>query len=132
MEKPFNLEAEIAKLKISIPLSELSKQAVYDVHKQYKLRTITIDVPVPSKSKENKQPNKIKGKAIITEPADMTVPNLHQVTVEDITDMQPSTDQPLPPSSSEENLNITSKNLPKTEIPQAIIHHNADNQKENT
>ena len=64
--------------------------AVYEVHKQYKLRTRTIDVPVPSKSKESKQPKKIKGKAIITELADITAPNPHQVTVEDITDMQPS------------------------------------------
>jgi len=106
--------------------------AVYEVHKQYKLRTRTIDIPVPSKSKEGKQPSKIKGKAIVTEPADITVPNPHQVTVEDITDMQPSIDQPLPPSSSEENLNSIPKNLPKTEIPQTVIHQNADNQKENT
>ena len=104
--------------------------AVYDVHKQYKLRTRTIDIHVSSKPKENKQTNKIKGKATVTEPADITVPDLHQVTVEDITDMQPSSDQPLPPpSSSEENLNSTPKNLPKTEIPQTIIHQNADNQK---
>jgi len=60
---------------------------VYEVHKQYKLRTRTIDIPVPTKSKESKQPNKIKSKAIITEPADITVPNPHQVTVEDIIDM---------------------------------------------
>jgi len=105
--------------------------AVYEVHKQYKLRTRAIDIPVPSKSKESKQPKNIEGKAIITEPADMIVPNPHQVTVEDITDMQ-STDQPLPPSSSEENLNTTPKNLPKTEIPQTVIQHNAEIQKENT
>ena len=106
--------------------------AVYEVHKQYKLRTRTIDIPVSSKPKESKQHNKIKGKAIITEPVDITVPNPHQVTIEDITDMQPSFDQPLPPPSSEENLNNTPKNLPKIEVPQTIIHHNADNQKENT
>ena len=29
LEKPFNLEAEIGKLKISIPLSELAKHDVY-------------------------------------------------------------------------------------------------------
>jgi len=86
--------------------------AVYEVHKQYKLRTRTIDIPVPSKSKESKQPKKIEGKAIITEPADTTIPNPHQVIVEDITDRQRSTYQPLPPSSSEENLKGTTKNLP--------------------
>ena len=36
---------------------------------------------------------------------------------------------PLPPK---ENLNGTPKNLPKIEIPQIVIHHNADIQKENT
>ena len=45
--------------------------------------------------------------------------------------MQPAVDQPLPPLSSEENLNSTPKDLPKTEIPQTIIHQNTDNQKEN-
>ena len=66
------------------------------------------------KSKESKQSKKIEGKAIITEPADTTIPNPHQVTVEDITDRQPSTEKSLPPSSSEENLKSTPKNLPKT------------------
>jgi len=94
------------------------------------LRTRTIDTPAPNKPKENKQPNKIKGKVIITEPADITVPNPHQVTVEDITDMQPSIDQLLPPLSSEENPNSNPKDLPKTET-QTVIHQNTDNQKEN-
>jgi len=40
--------------------------AVYEVHKQYKLRTRTIDIPVPSKPKGTKQPSKIKSNAIIT------------------------------------------------------------------
>jgi len=105
---------------------------VYEVHKQYKLRTRTIDIPASSKPKENKKPNKIKGKAVVTEPADITIPNPHQVTVEDITDIQPSIDQPLPPFYLEENINSTPKDLPKTEIPQTVIHQNADNQKENT
>ena len=61
----------------------------------------------------------------------MTVPNPHQVTVEDITVIQPSIDQRLPPLSSEENQNSTPKDLPKTEIPQTVIHQNTDNQKEN-
>ena len=29
MEKPFNLETEISKLKISVPLSELAKHDIY-------------------------------------------------------------------------------------------------------
>lgn len=37
--------------------------AIYEVHKQYKLRTRTIDVPEKVKPKEGKQPNQIRGKA---------------------------------------------------------------------
>ena len=73
---------------------------VFEVHKQYKLRTRTIDVPAPSRTKESKKPNKINSKVIITKPADTIVPNLHQVIVEDMTDVQLSIDEPLPPSSS--------------------------------
>jgi len=58
---------------------------VYEVHKQYKLRTRTVDISEPSKTKDGKQSNKIKSKAVITEPADIPIPNSHQVTVEDIT-----------------------------------------------
>ena len=105
--------------------------AVYEVHKQYKLRTRTIDIPASSKPKEDKQPNRIKGKVIVTEPADITFTNPHQVTVEDITVMQPSIDQPLPSFSLKENPNSTPKDLPKTEIPQTVIPQNNDNQKEN-
>ena len=72
---------------------------VYEVHKKYKLRTRTIDISEPSKTKDNKQPNKIKGKAVTTKPADIPVPNPHQVTLEDITDSQPSVEQPFPPHS---------------------------------
>jgi len=39
---------------------------VYELNKQYKLRTRTIDAPMPIKQKETKQPNRTKGKAIIT------------------------------------------------------------------
>ena len=37
--------------------------AVYEVHKQYKLRTRPIDVPIPPKPKDNKQPKKINENA---------------------------------------------------------------------
>lgn len=105
--------------------------AVYEVHKQYKLRTRTIDISESSKTKERKQPNKTKGKAVITEPADIPVPNPHQVTVEKITEIQPSKDQPLPPSSSKESSNRVPKNFPEVEKPQAKTSHNADKQEQN-
>jgi len=40
--------------------------AVYEVHKQYKLRSRTIDMPKPIKLKDIKQPKKIKEKVVLT------------------------------------------------------------------
>ena len=103
---------------------------VYEVQKQYKLRTRTIDISEPSKTKDSKQPNKIKGKAVTTKPANIPVPNLHQVAVEDITDSQPSVEQPLPPHSSKENSSSSPKSTPETVQPQAKTSHNADKQEQ--
>ena len=64
--------------------------AVYELNKQYKLRTRTVDVPVPIKPKEKQQPNKLKRKAIIIEHANKAVPNMQQAQIEDITEKQPS------------------------------------------
>jgi len=100
--------------------------AVYEVHKQYKLKTRAIDISEPSKTKDGKQPNKIKSKAIIIEPADTTAPNPHQVTVEDIIEAQPSIDQLLPPSSSKQNSNSIPKSPHEIEKPQASTSHNDD------
>jgi len=61
--------------------------AVYEVHKQYKLRSRTINVPEPVKSKDTKQPKKIKDKTILKESSDKTGPNLIEVVVEDVTDV---------------------------------------------
>lgn len=60
--------------------------AVYELNKQYKLRTRTIDVPVPIKLKEKQQPNKLKGKTVITKHADKAFPNTQQAQIEDITE----------------------------------------------
>ena len=49
--------------------------AVYEVHKQYKLRSRTIDVPEPVKTKDTKQPKKIEEKAVLIEPVDKIDPN---------------------------------------------------------
>jgi len=91
--------------------------AVYEVHKQYKLRTRTIDISKPSKPKDGKQPNKTKSKAVVIEPTDIPVPSPHHVTVEDITEMQPSINQPLPPLSSVQNSTSVPKSSPITEKP---------------
>ena len=47
-EKPFNLEAEIGKLKISIPLSELAKHDVYrqQIQRSLQLPEVRDDVNV--------------------------------------------------------------------------------------
>jgi len=39
---------------------------VYEVHKQYKLRSRTIDSPEPNKQKDTKQPKKTKDKTFLT------------------------------------------------------------------
>jgi len=98
---------------------------VYEVHKQYKLRTRTMDISEPSKAKGGKQPNKIKSKAVLIEPADTTVSNPDQVTVEDITDTQPSIQQPLSHSSSKDSSNNIPKGTPETVKPQANTSHDA-------
>ena len=60
---------------------------MYEVHKQYKLRTRTIDVPEKVKPNDTKQLKKIKEKAALIETVDITFPNPHQVTVEDVMSM---------------------------------------------
>jgi len=104
--------------------------AVYEVHKQYKLRTRTIDISEPSEAKEGKQPNRIKNRAVVANPADTIVPNPEKVTVEDITDTQLSVHQPLPPFSSEQNSANVPKIFPKTVKLQENISHNADKQQQ--
>ena len=93
---------------------------VYEVHKQYKLRTRTIDVFDPIQPKDAKQPKKVKDKAAITEPADKTNPKLKEVTIEDVSDMHPSNNQPFVSFPSKENVNSTPQSLPKTEQSQEI------------
>jgi len=79
--------------------------AVYEVHKQYKLRSRTIDVPEPTKLKDAKQPKKTKDKDVRIEPSDKIDPDLKEVTVEDVSDLQPSRNQSFTSHSSKENLN---------------------------
>jgi len=71
----------------SFDFKEGYDSAMYEVHKQYKLRTRTIDVPENVKSNDTKQPKKVKDKAAITELADKTNPKLKEVTIEDVSDV---------------------------------------------
>jgi len=61
--------------------------AIYEVHKQYKLRSRTIDVPEIAKLKDTKQPKKTKDKAAMTELFVETDSNPKEPTVEDILDL---------------------------------------------
>ena len=56
--------------------------AVYEVHKQFKLRSRTVNVNQPEKIKDNQQP---KG-AIVTEPDDKTNSPSEEVIIEEITE----------------------------------------------
>jgi len=102
--------------------------AVYEVHKQYKLRSRTIDVPEPIKPKDTKQPKKIKDKTILIEPSDKIDPNPKEVTVEDVSDVHSSKNQPFTFPSTKEDSNGTPENNSKTEI----LQNNIENQEKIT
>lgn len=92
--------------------------AVYEAHKQYNLRSRTIDVPEPIKPKDSKQLKKTKDKAALTDSSDKTKSNLKEVTVEDVSDVQPSKNHLsiFPPRKG--NSCGTPENNFKTEVPQ--------------
>jgi len=73
---------------------------VFEVHKQYKLRSRTINVTQPENTKDIQNPKMLKEKVTIAEPNDKTDSISNEVTVEDITETCPSNQQPLvtPPS----------------------------------
>lgn len=50
----------------SFDFRECYDKTLYEAHKQYKLRSRTIDLPEPIKPKDTKQPKKIKDKASLT------------------------------------------------------------------
>ena len=52
-------------------------------------------MPEPIKPKDTKQPKKIKDKVVLTKPSDKTDPNQKEVTVEDVSDVQASENQPF-------------------------------------
>lgn len=96
--------------------------AVYEIHKQYKLRRRTIDVPQPTNLKDTKHPKKIKDKVVPTESSDKTYPK--EVTVEDVSDLQPSRNHSFTSHSLTEALNNPLENNFKSDVP----HNNTHNQ----
>jgi len=97
--------------------------AMYEVHKKYKLRSRTINVPEPIKTKDTKQPKMIKERVTLTELVDKTDSNSKEVTVEDVTKTYPSKEQPWATSSSNQNENDTPQKAIKTEILQDEIEN---------
>jgi len=60
--------------------------AVYEVHKQYKLRSRTVNVSQPEKTKDKLQPKS----AIVTEPTNTTDSPTREIIIEDITEQTPN------------------------------------------
>ena len=73
---------------------------VYEVHKQYKLRSKTIDVPGITKPIHAKLPKKPSDKVVLIESSDKKLQR--EVTVEDVSDVQPSVNPSSTPLLSTE------------------------------
>ena len=84
------------------------------------MRRKTVDVPKPSKLKDTKQPKKAKDKTSLIElPAREDI-NLKEPTVEDISDLQPSNNQPSTSFPPKENAN----NSPESNFKVDAVHNN--------
>jgi hypothetical protein len=88
--------------------------AVYEVHKQYKLRSRTINVTQPEKTKDSQQPKR----AIVTEPNDTTDTVTNEITVQEVTEPLPSKQQPMATSPLQPNPSNTSQEMSKKDKPQ--------------
>jgi len=80
-------------------------------------------VPEPIKPKDTKKPKKPKDKATLIESSDKTDPNPREVTVEDVSDVEPSKNQPFTFPSTKGNSNSIPENNFKTEVPQNNIQN---------
>lgn len=72
--------------------------AVFEVHKQYKLRRRIVNVTQPEKTKDKQQPKVLKDKVIIADPSDKADSPSNEVTVEEVEyplDQQPLDTPPL-------------------------------------
>lgn len=90
--------------------------AVYEVHKQYKLRSKTINVPESIKTKDTKQPKMIKEKFTLAQTIDTSDVNPKEVTIEDVTETYPSHKQHCTTSASEPNPIKTPQNIVKLDV----------------
>ena len=72
----------------SFDFKERYDTVVYEVHKQYNLRSRRIDISDDNKQKETKQPTKAKNKNSSTQIPPKKIPNSNSPTIQDIIDGQ--------------------------------------------
>ena len=87
--------------------------AVFEVRKQYKLRSRTINVSQPEKTKDDQKSKK----ATISESKDKSDPITNEVTVEDITETYASNQQPSPTLPLHANPNNPPQKMRKKDKP---------------
>ena len=87
--------------------------AVYEVHKQYKLRSRTINVTQPEKTKDSQQPKR----AIVIEPKDTTDSVTNEVTIQEVTEPLPSRRQPMATLPLQPNPSNTPQEMSKKDKP---------------
>lgn len=97
--------------------------AVYEVHKQYKLRSRTINITQPEKTKDGQQPKR----AIVTEPNDTTESLVKEVTIEEVTKPFSSKQQPMATSSLHPNPSVNPQEMSKKDKPQDQDKNQEDN-----
>ena len=95
---------------------------MYEVHKQYKLRSRTIDISEPPKTKDTKQPKMTKENAILIESIKKTNPNPNEVTIEDVTETSKNKPWEMPSSKDK------SSNIPQKASQTEILQQETDNQ----
>ena len=80
------------------------------------MRSRTVDVLEPSTLKDTKQPKKEKDKTSLTKLPAKTHLNPKEPMVEDISDLQPSSDQPSTPFPPKNNVNSSPENNFKADL----------------
>lgn len=80
-------------------------------------------MPEPTKLKDTKQPKRTKDKVVLIEPSTKTNPDPKEVTMEDISDLQPLKNQSYTSHASKENLDCSPKNNFKSDIPKNSTHN---------
>eukprot|EP00253_Pinus_taeda_P002880 PITA_02880 len=99
---------------------------VYEVHKQYKLRSRTIDVPELTKPTHAKLPKKPNDKTVLTDSSDKKLQR--EVTVEDVSDVQPSANPSSTPFLSTKLLHKPLEKEHNSDIP----HNSVPTQEKDT